>query len=161
MVGITIYDVKDNHISNKQVREEFNKCYKFHQSLELQRVKWLKLALMNDNRGLKKYTVFMNKWRKQGGQQQNIRTGLSIMLTDSLHFNLDTLTMLRVRFFISSSKKMAIIATIDWKILACYSKSIVKLFNFCILLTPWFSHNFSLKNPTPWLRGRPLASIYC
>jgi len=33
MVNITIYDVKDNHISNEQVREELT-CYKFHQSLE-------------------------------------------------------------------------------------------------------------------------------
>ena len=53
MVGITIYDVKDNHISNEQVREELT-CYKFHQSLELQRARWLeKLALMDDNRGPK------------------------------------------------------------------------------------------------------------
>ena len=36
MVGITIYDVKDNHVSNKQVREEpNNNCYTFHQSLQL------------------------------------------------------------------------------------------------------------------------------
>ena len=29
MVGITIYDIKDNHISNEQVREELT-CYKIH-----------------------------------------------------------------------------------------------------------------------------------
>ena len=53
MVGITIYDVKDNHISNEQVREELT-CYKIHQSLELRRARWLeKLAHMNDNRGPK------------------------------------------------------------------------------------------------------------
>ena len=41
MVGIKIYDVKDNHISNEQVWEELT-CYKIHQSLEqLQRVRWL------------------------------------------------------------------------------------------------------------------------
>ena len=51
MVGITIYEVKDNHISNKQVREELT-CYKIQQSLELQGARWLKkLAQMNDNRG--------------------------------------------------------------------------------------------------------------
>ena len=42
MVNITIYDVKDEHISNKQVREELNNCYTFHQSLELRRAKLLK-----------------------------------------------------------------------------------------------------------------------
>ena len=36
IVGITIYDVKDHHISNKQVREELDNCYTFHQSLELE-----------------------------------------------------------------------------------------------------------------------------
>ena len=41
MIGITIYDVKDHHISNKQVREELNNCYTFHQSLELRRARWL------------------------------------------------------------------------------------------------------------------------
>ena len=51
MVGITIYYVKDIHISNEQVREELNNCYTFHQSLKLQRARWLeKLALMNCNR---------------------------------------------------------------------------------------------------------------
>ena len=69
MVGITIYDVKDNHISNKQVKEELT-CYKFHQSLELRRARWLKkLALMNDNRGPKNSlpSWIYNKSRKQGG----------------------------------------------------------------------------------------------
>ena len=52
MIGITIYDVKDHHISNEQVREELNNCYTFHQSLELRRAKWLeKIALMSCIRG--------------------------------------------------------------------------------------------------------------
>ena len=88
MVSITIYDVKDNHISNKQFREELT-CYKIHQSLELRRTKWLeKLALVNDNKGPKNllHSWIYNKLRKQGGQQQHIRSSLSITLTDSLHF---------------------------------------------------------------------------
>ena len=57
MVGITIYDAKDNYISNEQVREELT-CYKIHQSLELRRARWLeKLAQMNDNRGPKMHCV--------------------------------------------------------------------------------------------------------
>ena len=92
MIGITIYDVKDNHISNEQVREELNNCYTFHQSLEMRRARWLeKLALMGCNRGPKNAlrSWIYNKPRKQGGQQQHIRTSLSITLTDSLHFDSD------------------------------------------------------------------------
>ena len=46
---------------------------------------------MNDNRGPKNALCswIYNKPRKQGGQQQNIRTSLSITLTDSLHFESD------------------------------------------------------------------------
>ena len=91
MVGITIYDVKDNHISNEQVREELI-CHKIHLSLELRRVRWLeKVAKMNDNRGPKNAlrSWIYNKSRKQDGQQQHIRTSLSITLIDSLHFESD------------------------------------------------------------------------
>jgi len=35
IVGITIYDVEDHHISNEQVQEELSNYYTFHQSLEL------------------------------------------------------------------------------------------------------------------------------
>ena len=92
MVGITIYVVKDNHISNKQVREELNNCYQFHQSLEQQSARWLeKLALMNCKRRPKNAlrSWIYNKSRKQGGQQKNIRTSFSITLTDSLQFETD------------------------------------------------------------------------
>ena len=91
MVGITIHDVKDSHISKEQVREELT-CYKIHQSLELRRARWLeKLAHMNDKRGPKNALCswIYNEPRKQGGQQQHIRTSLSITLTDSLHFESD------------------------------------------------------------------------
>ena len=91
MVGITIYDVKDNHISNEQVREELT-CYKIHQSLELRKARWLeKLAHMNDNQGPKNALCswIYKEPRKQGGQQQHIRTSLSITLTDSLYFKSD------------------------------------------------------------------------
>ena len=70
IVGISIYDVKDNHISNEQVREELT-CYKIHQSLELQRARWLeKLAQMNDNRGPKNALLswIYKEPRKQDGQ---------------------------------------------------------------------------------------------
>jgi len=46
MVRITIYEVKDHHISNEQVREELKNCYTFHQSLKLRRVRWLEKSLM-------------------------------------------------------------------------------------------------------------------
>ena len=46
---------------------------------------------MNDNRGPKiaQCSWIYNKSRKQGGQQQYIKTSLSITLTDSLHFKSD------------------------------------------------------------------------
>ena len=89
MVGITIYEVKDHHISNGQVREELNNCYTFHQSLELRRARWLKkLALMSCKRGPRNALLswIYNKPRKHGGQQQHITTSLSNTLIDSLHF---------------------------------------------------------------------------
>ena len=95
MIGITIYDVKDHHISNFQVREELNNCYTFHQSLELRRARWLeKLALMSCKRGPRNTLLSWNykESRKQGGQQQRIKTSLSNTLTDSkLHFETDQL----------------------------------------------------------------------
>ena len=94
MIGITIYDVKDHHISNEQVREELDDCYTFHQSLELQRVRWLeKLALMSCKRGPRNALLswIYNEPRAQGGQQQHIATSLSNTLIDSLHFESDQL----------------------------------------------------------------------
>ena len=94
MIGITIYDVKDHHISNAQVREELNNCYTFHQSLELRRARWLeKLALMSCKRGPRNVLLswIYKKARRQGGQQQHISTSLSNTLMDSLHFETDQL----------------------------------------------------------------------
>ena len=67
MANITIYDVKDFYISNRQVREELT-CYTIHQSMELRRARWLeKLALMKENRGPKNVlrSWIYNKPRKQ------------------------------------------------------------------------------------------------
>ena len=80
MIGITIYDVEDNH--------------KFHQSLELSQDRWLeKLALMDDNRGPKDALCswIYNKSRKKCSQQQKSRTSLSIVITDSLQFETDNM----------------------------------------------------------------------
>ena len=47
MVGITIYDVKDHHISTNDVREEeeLGDCYETRQSMELRRAihRWLEI----------------------------------------------------------------------------------------------------------------------
>ena len=94
MIGITIYDVKDHHISNFQVREKLNNSYTFHQSLELRRARWLeKLALMSCKRGPRNTLLswIYKKPRKQGGQQQHITTNLRHTLTDCLHFQIDQL----------------------------------------------------------------------
>ena len=94
MVGVTIYEVKDHHISNKQIREELNNCYIFHQSLELRSARWLKkLALMSCKQGPRKALLswIYNESRKQGGQQQHITTSLINTLIDSLNFKSDQL----------------------------------------------------------------------
>ena len=110
MVGITIYDVKDNHVSNKQVREEpNNNCYTFHQSLQLRRAQQLeKLAQTNCNRGPKNAlrSWIYNKSRKQGGQQQHIRISLSITLTDSLQFEPDKMNDSMLEAKLEQKKKM-------------------------------------------------------
>mmetsp|Transcript_34274 Transcript_34274/g.38553 ORF Transcript_34274/g.38553 Transcript_34274/m.38553 type:complete len:83 (+) Transcript_34274:704-952(+) len=82
MVGITIYEVKDHHISNGQVREELNNYYTFHQSLKLRRAKWLKkLALMSSKRGPRNALLswIYHEPRKHRGQQQHITTRLSAL----------------------------------------------------------------------------------
>ena len=94
MIGVTIYEVKDHHISNNQVREEVENWYTFHQSLGLTRARWLeKLALMSCKRGPRNALLswIYNEPRKQGGQQQRIKTSLSNILIDSLHFETDQL----------------------------------------------------------------------
>ena len=55
MAGITIFDVKEKHITNKQVRERLGNCRSLHQLVEITRTKWLqKLATMKHNRKPKK-----------------------------------------------------------------------------------------------------------
>ena len=86
MVRVTIYEVQDHHISNKQVREELEDYYTFHQSLELQRRQWLeKLALWSCKRGPQNASLswIYNEPRKQGGQQQHITTSLSNTLIET------------------------------------------------------------------------------
>ena len=52
MVGITIYDVKDHHISMDLVREELGNCYEIKQSMELRRARRLeKLSTMSYKKG--------------------------------------------------------------------------------------------------------------
>ena len=50
---------------------------------------------MNDNRGPRNAlrSWIYNKSRKQGDQQQHIRTSLSITLTDSLNFESDKMNV--------------------------------------------------------------------
>ena len=94
MVGITIYDVKDHHISMDLVREELGNCYEIKQSMELRRARWLeKLSTMSYKRGPRQ--IFCS-WvfdcpRRAGRQQQQIKHSLSNTLIRSLHFDRDNL----------------------------------------------------------------------
>jgi len=57
MLNITIYNVKDYHITNDQVREELQ-CYTIEQSMELRRARWLeKLAHMPMERSPRRLLV--------------------------------------------------------------------------------------------------------
>ena len=87
MAGITIFDVKEQHITNKQVRERLGNCRSLHQLVEITRTKWLqKLASMKHNRKPKK---ILKCWiyktpRPVGRRQECIETSLSKMITNSL-----------------------------------------------------------------------------
>ena len=87
MAGITIFDVKEKHITNKQVRERLGNCRSLHQLVEITRTKWLqKLANMKHNRKPKKILkcwIFKTP-RPVGRRQECIETSLSKMITNSL-----------------------------------------------------------------------------
>ena len=89
MAGITIFDVKEKHITNKQVGERLGNCRSLHQFIEISRTKWLqKLANMNHNRKPKrilKCWIFKTpRPRPVGRRQECIKTSLSKMITNIL-----------------------------------------------------------------------------
>jgi hypothetical protein len=48
MLNITIYQAKEEKISNKEVRKKVNNCYTISQMIELRRARWLeKISHMN------------------------------------------------------------------------------------------------------------------
>ena len=72
MVGITIYDVKDHHISMDLVREELGNCYEIKQSMELRRARWLeKLSTMSYKRGPRQNLCSWVSPTVQGEQDDN------------------------------------------------------------------------------------------
>ena len=90
MAGKTIFDVKEQCITNKQVREKLGNCCSLHQLIEMSRTKWLqKLANMNHDRKPKKILKFwiFKKTRPVGRHQEFIKTSLSKMITNSLGLN--------------------------------------------------------------------------
>ena len=93
--GITIYNVKDNHISMNLVREELGNCYEIKQSMELRRAtRWLeKLSTMSYKRGPRQFCCWwvFNCPRRAGRQQQQIKHSLSKTLIRSLDFDRDNL----------------------------------------------------------------------
>jgi len=75
MLGITTYDVKDHHMSNKSVREQMEGAYTITQSMDLRRARWLEmLANMTSDRGPRKLLVAWTPTpRPTGRPQQTIR----------------------------------------------------------------------------------------
>jgi hypothetical protein len=60
MLNIMIYQVKEEKISNKEVRKKVNNCYTISQMIELRRARWLeKISHMNDNRALRKLILLL------------------------------------------------------------------------------------------------------
>jgi hypothetical protein len=59
MLNITIYEVKDKKISNKEVRKKLNNCHTISQMMiELRRARWLeKISHMNDTCAPRKLLV--------------------------------------------------------------------------------------------------------
>ena len=92
MLNITIYDVKEQHISNREVRKRMG-SYKMEQTMELRRARWLeKISHMGADRGPRKVIVaWTTNERPKGRPQQTIRHGLATTITD--HLDLPTAKM--------------------------------------------------------------------
>ena len=87
MLNITIYEVKDKKISNKEVRKKLNNCHTLSQMIELRRARWLeKISHMNDTRAPRKLIVaWIPNARPTGKPQQTIRHGYATTLQDNLN----------------------------------------------------------------------------
>jgi hypothetical protein len=91
MLNITIYQVKEEKISNKEVRKKLNNCYTISQIIELRRARWLeKISHMNDNRAPRKLILaWIPNARPTGKPQQTIRHGYATALQDNLNTSPD------------------------------------------------------------------------
>ena len=91
MLNITIYQVKEEKISNKEVRKRLNNCYTISQMIELRRARWLeKISHMNDSRAPRKLIVaWIPNARPTGKPQQTIRHGYATTLQDKLNISPD------------------------------------------------------------------------
>ena len=73
LIGITINDVKDHHISMDLVREELGNCYEIKQSMELRISRWLeKLSTMSYKRGPRQNLCLWGSKTVPGEQDDNI-----------------------------------------------------------------------------------------
>ena len=75
MLGVTIYDVKDQHVKNRTTRAKMEGTMTMTQAMEFRRARWLeKLANMSADRNPRKLLVAWTPTsRLVGGQQQTIR----------------------------------------------------------------------------------------
>ncbi len=68
MLNITIYDVMQQHISNKEVRKRMD-SYKMEQTMELRRARWLeKICHMRSDRGPRKILVAWTRNERPKGR---------------------------------------------------------------------------------------------
>jgi hypothetical protein len=91
MLNITIYQVKEEKISNRKVRKKLNSCNTISQTIELRRARWLKkISHMNDKRAPRKLIVaWIQNARPTGKPQQTIRHGYATTLQDNLNTSPD------------------------------------------------------------------------
>ena len=82
MLNISMLDVKENHITNENVRRDLGNCYTAHQSMELRRARWLeKLAKMDATRNPRKILVaWMPNPRPLGRPFQSTRKAYALTL---------------------------------------------------------------------------------
>jgi hypothetical protein len=138
MLNLTIYEVKEQHITNKEVRKRAGNSYSMQQMMELRRCRWLeKLSKMNDKRGPRKIlAAWCPTARPTGKPQQTIRHGYATTLT-TLGF---TSTLLE-----------------DWMTVAKNVQTWARRVEWKLGLVPGTYQPKKLRPPPPW--SPPLCQI--
>jgi hypothetical protein len=82
ILNLTMYQIKEHRIKNKEIRRRAANSYKMEQMMELRRCRWLKsISNMEDKRTPRKIiAAWTQQPRLKGGQQQTVRHGYAATL---------------------------------------------------------------------------------